>query len=135
MSKCIVKGSDYWALFYWLMLYINYNIFMVTNKKIDKRTLEVEASQWKRAKLKTISATIFHVLQDSPVQARKVWKALRKLHKVVKSSSLTNWEWIYADYLFGWDNINLWQLDNQVKVHKKIFLCCMNEIHLLEMKQ
>ena len=82
---------------------------------LDKRSLEVQASQWYLAKTKTFAATIFHVLKTSPGQARKVWKALRKLHKVVKSNALYNSEWIYADYVFNWDNIDYSALDKRVK--------------------
>ena len=82
---------------------------------LDKRLLEVKASQWQFAKTKTFAATIFHVLKDSPQQARKVRKALKRLHKVVKSSALNNAEWIYADYLFNWENVNYAILDKKVK--------------------
>lgn len=88
---------------------------MAKAAKLDKRSLEVKASQWNLAKTKTIAATIFHVLKDSPEQAIRVWKALRKLHKVVKSNALYNSEWIYADYIFNWDNVDYSALDKRVK--------------------
>lgn len=88
---------------------------MPKSNRIDKRSLEVQASQWYLAKTKTFAATIFHVLKNSPEQARRVWKALRKLHKVVKSNALYNSEWIYADYVFNWDNIDYSALDKKVK--------------------
>lgn len=88
---------------------------MAKARNIDQRSLEVKASQWQFAKTKTIAATIFHVLKDSPEQARKVWRALKKLHKVVKSWALYNAEWIYADYVFNWDNIDYSALDKKVK--------------------
>ena len=88
---------------------------MAKISKLDKRSLEVKASQWYLAKTKTFAATIFHVLKDSPKQAIKFWKALKKLHKVVKSNALYNSEWIYADYVFNWDNIDYSTLDKKVK--------------------
>ena len=88
---------------------------MAKSPKLDKRALEVKASQWSLAKTKTSAATIFNLLKTSPWQVRRVWKALRKLHKVVKSNALYNSEWIYADYVFNGENIDYSALDKKVK--------------------
>jgi hypothetical protein len=65
---------------------------MSKNIILDKRSLEVKASQANHAKAKTVAATIFNILKTSPKQARYVRKALRNLHKVVKSNALHNAE-------------------------------------------
>ena len=88
---------------------------MSKNITLDKRSLEVKASQANHAKAKTVAATIFNILKTSPKQASYVRKALRNLHKVVKSNALHNAEWIYADYIFNGENIDYAKLDKYVK--------------------